>query len=107
MNTEPCSRCIAELTSPAAQLQIRPTGDITAEEIQQISQDTWGPLPAKVALIRRALVNGWTVQVNAWPRAAEPVTTWQGDPICEPHLYEVWQASQQPQTVRMAQWKRR
>ena len=105
MNAEPCSRCIAELTSPAAQFRIKPTEDITAEDLQRISQG-WGSLAAKIALIREALANGWTVEINAWPRAAEPVTTWQGDPICEPHLYEVWQASQEPQTVRMAQWKR-
>jgi hypothetical protein len=40
----------------------------------------------------------------AGERFLPPITTWQGDPICPPHLDQAHRASVEPTTVRMAQW---
>jgi hypothetical protein len=57
--------------------------------------------------LRRAIESGRQVELNGMRSAAVPVATWHGDPICEPHLYRVWEAEGRPTTVRMAQWRGR
>jgi hypothetical protein len=106
---EPCSRCVAELTSAAAQFRVTwPPDDVDAAEAPQLfSIMSHGRLPEKVALMRRAIEHGWPMELNHWHGGVVvPVTTWQGDPVCEAHLFEAWQDGQQPIMVRMAQWGR-
>lgn len=98
-----CTWCLIELTYPSALLKIA---------VQNADSDTFheinsaaihGDLTTRSGAILRAWAEGWHVQINSYS-VRPPITTWQGDPVCEVHLRGIALRELEPQTVRMAQW---
>lgn len=103
-----CTWCLAALTLPSSQLRI----DVRQDDLDpdEDAAAWWtdqhnGSLARKAELIEQAIGRGWNVSINGWHRAGQPVATWHGDPICEPHLSEAAQREREPRMVRMAQWR--
>lgn len=97
-----CTHCLVQLLYPHTWLDIRWTGENWTAERDMARFAS--RLADKVAAIREAWQLGQDVYINGQP-CRPPVTTWQGDPVCESHLGELSSAARGPQTVRMAQWR--
>lgn len=109
-----CTWCVAGLGHPASQLRIDyPGPDYGGPD----PHETWAPggrnydaqfgrSPRKLELIEEALEHGWRVWLNGNFIIEPPVATWRGDPVCAAHLAEEIERDRNPQTVRMAQWRR-
>lgn len=97
-----CTWCLIELTYPSALLRVTPR-DVEPDTFHEIcSAAERGDLTKKREAILRAWAEGWPVQINAYT-VHPPITTWQGDPVCEVHLHGIAQRELEPQTVRLAQ----
>ena len=104
-----CTWCLMDLTVPSACLQVQARGTVgetSAAMLAELQRDAYSArLERKAEIIADAQSAGWDVMLNSYT-ITPPITTWHGDPICEAHLYAVAEQQRQPQTVRMAQWKR-
>lgn len=104
MDSRLCTWCMVSLIDPSSQISI----DRGPDDSDEVHSEIWrrlsyASLSDKAELILDAFNNDRHVRINNYTIKA-PVTTWNGDLVCEVHLAEQARAARDPRTVRMEQW---
>lgn len=106
-----CGYCIAGLiTNASMQARVAYKSDVGAETSQRFYYDFQSRVQSReVEKVGMAMLDAWNAghRIEIGPMWAKPaMVAIHGTKLCDAHLVEEYQRIYNPQTVRMAQWRR-